>query len=143
MVGKVLTFLLASLFLYGCATMYAPSSLPEEKTPEEMTTAKKLRFSDVPVPKDMVLDVDNSFIFETELTRVGLLKYSTRIPADELVSYFKQELPLNDWNLVNILEYGRKQMVFEKGEETLIITIYPERRGSRVIISLTPRQRID
>jgi len=59
-----------------------------------------------------------------------------------LIDYFKEELPLQGWNLINVVEYGERRLSFQKNDESLIILIYPEKRGARLVITLTPKSEL-
>lgn len=129
------------IFLTGCATM--PSSQQDTKLePQEqakLSTANILKFEDVPVPVNFKLLVNESFIFENSYSRIGILKYTGRATPERVVEFYKDEMPLHNWNLVNILEYGRRILNYEKPQESCIITVETSISKTTVTISVAPK----
>ena len=128
----------AALLLWGCATVPPASSPSSGEVAGEISVSESCRFSDVPVPETLQLDSRNSYVFENEYTRIGVLRYETRSSAEEIVVFFKREMPNAGWSLINLLEYGTKSLSYQKHSESCNITIYPG-RVSVVAISITPR----
>jgi hypothetical protein len=100
-----------------------------------------LKFSDVPVPVGLKSLPAQSYSFESSGVRVGVLKYQGKDNADQLVNFYKEQMAMYNWNLVNIVEYGQRLMNFERENETCIITMDP--KGSTIIltISLGPKSQ--
>ncbi|MCQ9208326.1 MAG: hypothetical protein NG712_03000, partial [Omnitrophica bacterium] len=82
--------------LAGCATIKgkgsAGSELEENFTATTLAASAKARFSDLPVPVGFKLIQDKSFIFQTEDTRVALLKYSGRAKVQDLLEFYKEQM---------------------------------------------------
>ncbi len=137
---KLILFVLP-LFIAGCASLsyYSPPGNESPVEEEGIKKAIKQKFDDIPVPEKMVLDTQNSFIFDNGKIRLANLKYSTRLAPEDVIAYFKKQLPLQGWELINMVEYGISRLSFANENESLEIAIYPERRGCRVIITLTPK----
>lgn len=135
------------VFLGGCATTKGTSSSDldiEEGEAYASTTLPvtgKLRFSDVPAPAGFKLVQDKSFIFQTEDTRVALLKYTGRAKLPDLIDFYKEQMLLYNWELLNIVEYGKSILNFARSNQTCIVTI--ESKGMRKIItiSLAPKSK--
>lgn len=137
---KIILFVLP-LFIAGCASLsyYSPPGNESSIEEEGIKKAIKQKFDDIPVPEKMVLDAQNSFVFDNGEIRLANLKYSSRLSAEDVVAYFKKQLPLQGWELINMVEYGISRLSFAKEKESLEIAIYPERRGCKVILTLTPK----
>lgn len=135
--------------LCGCATTQSENFSEEpvtQETPDAyaattLPVTEKLRFSDVPVPAGFKLDQNKSFVFQTEDTRVALLKYTGRAKLQDLVEFFKEQLLLYNWELLNIVEYGKSVLNFERGRQSCIITIDSQGMKKTVIISLAPKAK--
>jgi len=125
----------------GCATMSSKSqdTKLEPQSQPKLSSANILRFEDVPIPLNFKLLVNESFIFENSYSRIGILKYSGRATAEQVVEFYKEQMPLHYWNLVNILEYGRRILNYEKPQESCIITIETSVTKTTVIISVAPK----
>ena len=99
-----------------------------------------LRFRDIPIPEDFRFDAKHSYTFEDEVSRIGFLRYTTRISPDEIVVFFREEMVKKEWRLVNIFEHrGQRILSYSKKGESCMITIYPGRIASTVVISVTPK----
>jgi len=120
---RYLLILLLVVSLAGCATAksrelaeleeddgFAPSGLAP--------STAKLRFGDLPVPTGFKLIRDKSFVFQTEGTRVALLKYSGRAKAHDVVDFYKEHMLLYNWDLLNAVEYNKTILNFERGKQT-------------------------
>lgn len=139
---KLFIFLSLSLSLvviFGCAMPMSYQQSYEGGMGEEIPLSAMLRFNDVPVPETFRFDSQNSYVFENKFTRIGVLKYMTTTPPQEIIAFFKREMPSMGWRLINILEYGQKILTYEKGEESCTINILPGMTQSTVIISVTPQ----
>ena len=131
------------LILTGCAgiSYYTPSPRTEEGKETSIKKALQQKFDDLPLPQGVVIDSQNSFIFQDGGIRIAQLRCVSKLSPDALVSYFREELPLQGWQFLNVVEYGERRLSFEKPGEKLEVIIYPERRGARIVISLTPSNK--
>ena len=130
--------------IMGCATIKGKSTYEteEEFTKISLPVMSKLRFDDIPVPAGFKLDQDKSFIFQTEGTRVALLKYTGRAKLQDLVEFYKEQMGLYNWELLNVVEYGRSILSFERGGQSCIITIDSKRMSKIITISVAPKAKV-
>lgn len=124
-----------SLCAAGCAT--SPSSPGKSSAALEPSLAA--RFSDIPVPAGFRVLPQNSYSFETYGVRVGVLRYQGRANPDYVVSFYKEQMPMYKWSLLNVIEFGERLLNFEREGETCIITITGKGNSSSVTISLGPK----
>lgn len=128
--------------LIGCATSStsAPSSSgTAQGVSKPLNVAPILRFEDVPVPAGFKMLHNESFSFENKQYRLGILKYVGRSDADDVSKFYKDQMPLYNWNLLNIMEYGRKTLNYEKADETCIITVEFSMTKTLITISVAPK----
>ena len=129
----------------GCAAIKGgdSSELEEEETyaPTTLAVTAKLRFHDLPVPTGFKLIQNKSFVFQTEGTRVALLKYSGRAKLQDLVDFYKEQMLLCNWELLNVVEYDRSVLNFERGGQTCIITIGSRGMKKIITISVAPKAK--
>ena len=128
---------LGLLLVAGCATAGATSQQALPLAP--LQAAATLKFSDVPVPVGFDVIENESFAFQNELARVGLLKYAGRPAIDRVVQFYREQMPLYNWGLLNVLEYEARILNFEKPDQTCIVTV--GRRGDRtqITVALAPK----
>lgn len=129
----------------GCAAIKGrgSSELEEEEgyAPTTLAVTAKLRFSDVPVPAGFKLIQNKSFVFQTEETRVALMKYSGRAKLQDLVDFYKEQMLLCNWELLNIVEYGRSVLNFERSRQSCIITLESKGMKKIITISVAPKTK--
>lgn len=132
------TFYLLTTALMGCSTL---SDNKGAFNPSVLEPQAILKFSDIPVPVGLKGLPNQSYSFESSGVRVGVLKYQGKNNPDQMVSFYKEQMPMYNWNLVNIVEYGQRLLNFERENESCIITL--EQKGSTVIltISLGPKSQ--
>lgn len=133
--GLLTLALLMSLFLFGCATNQTPPV--GEGAPPVAALARG--FEDVPVPANIELNSAESFVYDSEALRAGVLVYYGWVKVDSLVSYFKSSMPQQGWNLVNSFVYGDAILNFEKGNKSAIIRIVRRIFKTRVEIRVGPK----
>ena len=138
----ILTTCLALLFLMsGCATMYDDGYGKSSTEQKALDVSTLLRFNDVPVPAGYKVLNSESFAFQNDAIRVALLKYVGSRTQDQVVLFYKEQMPTYNWSPINIIEYERRMLNYEKGSESCIITVESKGRKSIVIIAISPKSR--
>jgi hypothetical protein len=111
---------------------------------ELLEPAAIFKFNDVPVPMGFRSLPQNSYFFESSGVRVGVLKYhGKKANADQVVNFYKEQMPMYNWTLLNIVEYGERLLNFERENESCIITISPKSSENVYItIAVGPKSQI-
>jgi hypothetical protein len=132
---------LVSILLSGCASassknkQMAPSSLLEPQA--------TVKFLDIPVPIGFKFLPKDSYSFESSGVRVGVLKYQGKAENPELViNFYKEQMPMYSWVLLNVIEYGDRLMNFERENESCIISLVPKGSNISITISLGPKSQV-
>ncbi|MEK6727768.1 MAG: hypothetical protein AABY28_03725 [Candidatus Omnitrophota bacterium] len=136
-----LFFLLSIFFIFGCAG----SSKKEDgllKNSSLLEPSGIFKFSDVPIPIGFKPLPQSSYSFESSGVRVGLLKYQGKVNPDRIVNFYKEQMPMYNWMLLNVVEYGQRLMNFERETETCIISMDPKGSSTILTISLGPKAQI-
>lgn len=118
--------------LSGCAALNRGNKDMAVQAPLEPQAVMK--FGDIPVPVGFKMIPQQSYSFQNTGIRVGLLKYEGKTGIDQVMSFYKEQMPIYNWNLINIIEYGDRIMNFDRESETCIITLLP--KGSSVVVTL-------
>ena len=138
--GLFLFLVLAVAFSAGCANLNKKdkdlSSGPAMLEPQSI-----LKFSDVPAPVGFKLILKESYSFENSGIRVALLKYQGKANADQVTNFYKEQLAMYNWNLLNVIEYGDRQLNFERDSETCVITLIPKGAHMTAIIAIGPKSQ--
>lgn len=124
--------------LSGCSTF---SGNKGPTNPAVLEPQAILKFSDVPVPVGLKNLPAQSYSFESSGVRVGVLKYQGKNNPDQIVNFYKEQMPMYNWNLVNIVEYGQRLLNFERENESCIITLEPRGSSVTLTISLGPKSQ--
>jgi len=133
-------FLVLSIFcLMGCAGMSKRDDA--SKTSGLLEPSSMLKFSDVPVPVKFKLLAEDSYSFESSGVRVGVLKYRGKADPDQIVNFYKEQMPMYNWVFLNVVEYGDRLINFERENETCIISLLPKGSQVTITISLGPKSQ--
>lgn len=140
--GLIFYICILSFVLIGCANVssYKKSSDPTQIP--SLEPAALLKFSDVPVPSGFRIVSEESYVFQSSNFRAGLLKYAGKATGDQISVFFKEQMPIYNWHTINIVEYGKRILNFDKDLETCIVTIDEKGNNSSITISLAPKSQI-
>jgi len=134
-----LILLISSLLFAGCATSGSVSADDGIKAPMALDVSTALKFVDVPVPSGFKIITAQSFTFENDVLRVGILKYKGNASGDQVVNFYKNQMPVYNWRFTNMLEYGRRIMNFEREDQNCIIVIESQGMSTFVTITVAPK----
>ena len=133
-----LTCLVSFLLLFGCAGLGKKDTIaPAVLEPQAM-----VKFADVPVPSGFKFLPKSSYSFEAQGVRVGMLRYQGKAGPEQIVAFYKEQMSMYNWILLNIIEYGERQLNFERDTETCVITLSPKGGSVIVSIALGPKGQI-
>ena len=139
---SVLNSCLLVLLLAGCVTLPKNESTADaEKNKVSLSVAPILKFEDLPTPSGFKLLDKESFAFQNDKSRVALLNYYGGQNAEHVLAFYKEQMSLLNWSLVNIIEYDKKVLNYENSEQSCIITIQPQGGKSLVTVALSPKSR--
>ncbi len=130
-----------SLFSFpGCALLQKKTKAPQGSV--LLQPQAILKFSDVPVPVGFKLLAQNSFAFESAGVRTCVLRYRGKATPEQVISFYKEQMPMYNWDLLNIIEYGDRLMNFDRQNETCLITLLGKGNSVTITISLGPKPQI-
>lgn len=137
--SSLLCVLILVSSLSGCVS--APSRRSDPTQVPSLEPAAMLKMQDVPVPAGFVFAPEESYAFQSTNFRAGLLRYKGKGAGDQVIVFFKEQMPMYGWNLVNIVEYERRLLSFEKDQETCIITVEGKDNRSVITVSIAPKSQ--
>lgn len=131
-------FLCLSVFIFlGCAST--------EKNKQANATMLEpqvlLKFADVPVPVGVKSIPQGSYSFESSNVRVGVLKYQGKVDPEQVVNFYKEQMPMYNWFLLNAVEYGDRILNFDRENETCIINLQCKGNNVVITVSLGPKSQ--
>ena len=131
-------------FIAGCATdIQSERETPTEKPQiiqESRETAISLYydFKDVPVPKEMDIKKEKSFVFQTTEFTTGVLTFSGNVESDSLIKFFNIKMPEDGWRLLSSFKSPKNILFFQKENRFCIITIISKTFTTDLEIIVTP-----
>ena len=131
------TCCLLGIVLLGCTSFSKKDMATGVATLEPSVM---LKFADIPVPKGFKFLPQDSYAFQSGNVRVGVLVYVGRATAEQLVVFYQEQMPIYNWNFINVIEYGKRLINFDRDNESCVISVEPKMLNTRVIISLGPKQ---
>ncbi len=112
----------------------APISKAEEK---QYTTYYD--FEDIPVPKEMKLITDKSFLVEYANLKGGIMHFEGRVEPLSLFNFFYVGLQKNGWNLVGYFKYGPYILLMDKPDKECVVRIEDHGWNTKLEIWITPK----
>lgn len=100
-----------------------------------------LKYNDIPVPAGFNLVAEDSYSFESAGVRVGLLKYKGKARPEQVVNFYKEQMPMYNWSLLNVIEYGQCILNFEREQESCIINMFTKGNSITLTISVGPKSQ--
>ena len=127
------------MLLSACVSTPSRGSDPTQVS--SLEPAAMLKMQDVPVPAGFVFVPEESYAFQSTNFRAGLLRYKGKGGGDQVIVFFKEQMPMYGWNLVNIVEYERRLLSFEKDQEACIITVEGKDNRLVITVSIAPKSQ--
>jgi hypothetical protein len=126
-----------SLFLLfsGCAKRVQTKSTGEQG-PTPIVTIRE--FPDVPIPKELDLDAQGSFVYMTPEFATGNMVYNGNVDYDSLLKFFEETMPNNGWILQASLKYTRTLLLYHKENRVCLIQMDIKPLNIRVEIWVAP-----
>jgi len=116
---KGMVVLAVFLLLAGGCTYFQKSAVQDktEKPREEAPNVVFYTFPDIPVPKELTLVREKSFIYETPTVKAGVLILTGNVEIGSLENYFKANMAKNGWRFVNSYKYNDVILNFIKEDK--------------------------
>jgi hypothetical protein len=98
-------------------------------------------FPDVPIPKELSLVSDRSFVYETSVFKAGVLVFNGNVDLQSLENYFKINMPKNGWRYVNSFRYKESIINYVKDDKICNIRMSRGAFSSDVEIWVGPAEK--
>ena len=132
--------LVVLLLATGCSTWNRLTG-QEEQQPLSKTETPNVAyysFPDIPVPKELDLVRDKSFVYETANVRTGLLVLKGNVDINSLEQYFRTNMAKNGWRFINGFKYATVILNYMKEDRAAHIRISRETWSTWVEIWVGP-----
>jgi hypothetical protein len=142
MMKGTVTLLAFLLFASGCA-YFQKSSTPDQAAKPKTETPNVVfyTFPDIPVPKELALVRERSFIYETPSVKAGVLVLTGNVEMPSLESYFRANMAKNGWRFLNSYKYNDMILNFLKDDKASTIRATRDTFTTQVEIWVGPVER--
>ena len=98
-------------------------------------------FDDILVPREMELDIEESFIVETPETKSGLMVFNGMVEIRSLTDFFINSMVKDNWVMRSVFRSNRTILVFDKDARTCVMNITNERYNTLLEIWVSPNSQ--
>jgi len=134
----VLTVFLGTFLFLGCAALNKDK---QDANSQMLEPQPVYKFSDIPVPNGF-RQLPDSYSFESSGVRVAVLKFTGRANPDQVVNFYKEQMLMYNWNLLNVVEYGQRLMNFDRENETCVVSLSPKGNNVTLVVSVGPKSQL-
>jgi hypothetical protein len=131
--------LVVLLLTTGCSWFKRMTGQEEQQVPKsEAPNVTYYSFPDIPIPKELELIRDKSFVYETSNLRTGLLVLSGNVDINSLDQYFRTNMAKNGWRFINSFKYATVILNYMKEDKAAHIRLSRENFSTWVEIWVGP-----
>lgn len=117
----------------------APTSQPASAAADRPRDAAKqggdtdapsfTQFSDIPIPANSEVDLDNLLVLGSEDGWIGRLTLKTSHGMTDMYSFYEREMPRFGWDRITIVRSAISTMTYSRGPRIATITLQPRTTG--------------
>jgi hypothetical protein len=130
---------LAAALVGGGGLLGGCRNVEKVEIPNIFHSTPERPLADVPVPNGFRYKDAGSYIFDRNY-RVARLRYSGTPHMDEVVGFFKEQMPLSRWILVREQGDGPRQLYFQNEIEDMRISVDREGGITSIDIDISPKK---
>jgi hypothetical protein len=127
----------------GCSYFHKSSTSADQKGSIGAEAPNKVlyTFPGIPLPKELTLVREKSFIYEAPGIKAGVLLLSGNVEAMSLEEYFRISMPKNGWRFINSYKYGDTILNFTREERSSNIRIKRNTFNTEVEVWVGPIEK--
>lgn len=118
-----------------------PGARPQDAASQngETETPRFTQFTDIPIPANAKVDLDNLLVLGTEDGWIGRLALDTGYEMTEMYAFYEREMPRFGWDQITIIRSSISTMTYSRGGRIATITLLPRTTGgSNVDFTVAP-----
>lgn len=111
---------------WGCAAFQKQETSDTPARPASQTQGFNQQFygfPDVPIPKEVEIVNERSFVYETPSFKAGVIVFSGNVEPASLENYFKLNMAKNGWRYINSFRYKDTVLNYMKDDKMCNIKI--------------------
>jgi hypothetical protein len=123
--GSIVMMAVILLLLAGCSTLKKGDKATTTTTAPaaRKDTPVYYDFDDVLIPKELKVERDDSFVYQTAGFTVGVLTLKARVDIGSLIGFFEKNMPKDNWRMISEFKSPRTMMLFQKENRWAVIEI--------------------
>jgi hypothetical protein len=136
---------LGALALGACGLTGQSASTGSAQNPNDRNATPGpgfVRFTDVPMPANASVDLNNLFVMGNDGAWFGRLVLSPSSSVADMYEFYRREMPRFGWSEVSNIRSASSVLVYTQADRVATIQIHPAgtiTSGSRIEFSMTPR----
>jgi len=96
-------------------------------------------FGDIPIPRELNRQDDQSFIYEAPGTVIGVMVYTGhRVDVNSINGFFREQMPAQGWRFINAYKDENIDLYYLKDNRSCQISIKSGMMETKVIIKVGP-----
>ncbi|OIQ02486.1 MAG: hypothetical protein COS82_01665 [Zetaproteobacteria bacterium CG06_land_8_20_14_3_00_59_53] len=96
-------------------------------------------FGDIPIPRELKRQDDQSFIYEAPGTVIGVMVYTgNRVDVNSINGFFREQMPAQGWRFINAYKDENIDLYYLKDNRSCQISIKAGMIETKVIIKVGP-----
>lgn len=142
---KLAFVLLGALALGACGLTGQTATTGSAQNPNDRNATPGpgfVRFTDVPMPANASVDLNNLFVMGNDGAWFGRLVLNPGSSVADMYEFYRREMPRFGWQEVSNIRSATSVLVYQQGERVATIQILPSgtlTSASRIEFSMTPR----
>lgn len=134
--------LMVMVLATGCSALKGKKSSPSQPTPAQKTQPANAPvyydFGDVLLPRELKIDKDESFVFNSPGLTAGVLTLTGRVDANSLTNFFEKKMAADGWYMISSIKSPRTKMLFKKESRWCVISIHEGQLSTSVEVWVAP-----
>lgn len=95
-------------------------------------------FPDIPVPTELEISQNESYVFQSGSFKAGLMTFKGRVDINSVINFFQMAMPREGWKAKGGFRYRRSVLVYEKQDKTCVINLYTKLYYTYVEVYVAP-----
>jgi len=96
-------------------------------------------FGDIPIPRELTRQDDQSFIYEAPGTVIGVMVYTGhRVDPNSINGFFREQMPAQGWRFINAYKDENIDLYYLKDNRSCQISVKSGMIETKVIIKVGP-----
>ena len=111
------------LFCLACSSTPKTTDGSEAREKDEKNAPLYYDFDDVLVPRELTLNTNASFVYQTSGLTAGVLVFTSKVERGSLIQFFENNMAKDNWQAVSSFKSPRTLLLFQKENRWCVINV--------------------